>query len=82
MKNLETFGTDQRLMILIIDDVRINQEVLIAFLEDDYQIKIASNSLSTLEIAQCYPYPDLCPKWTVMKSAEGCRKTHTPLIYP
>jgi PAS domain S-box-containing protein len=59
MNNVESFDLGQRPMVLIVDDVRVNQEVLVELLKPEYQIKVASNGLRALDVAQRYPCPDL-----------------------
>ncbi len=55
----EAKPADRRPIILIVDDVRFNQEVLVSLLSADYQVKVAGNGFRALEIAQRSPSPDL-----------------------
>lgn len=50
---------DQRSIVLIVDDTRNNQEVLASLLDQDYQVKVAGNGQRALDIARCFPHPDL-----------------------
>ncbi|MGR9014755.1 MAG: PAS domain S-box protein, partial [Gammaproteobacteria bacterium] len=59
MDNVETSTGDQKATILIVDDIRSNQEVLALLLSTDYQVQVAGNGVRALEIAQCHPHPDL-----------------------
>ncbi len=46
-------------IILIVDDIRSNQEILVSLLGQDYQVKVAGNGYRALDIAQRSPRPDL-----------------------
>jgi PAS domain S-box-containing protein len=59
MSTIESFDLSQQPTILIVDDVRINQEILVKLLSQDYQTKVAGNGFRALDIAQHYPHPDL-----------------------
>ncbi|TQV87207.1 GGDEF domain-containing response regulator [Aliikangiella coralliicola] len=50
---------NDRLTILIVDDVAINIQVLANCLSDDYHIKVANNGEQCLQLAQTSPLPDL-----------------------
>ncbi|MCX7101474.1 MAG: diguanylate cyclase [Methylobacter sp.] len=57
--NTELASQDQRPLILIVDDERINQALLVKLLAPDFQIKVTGNGSKALEIAQVSPHPDL-----------------------
>lgn len=59
MEVLDSFDAGQLPCVLIVDDVRINQEILVELLKDHYKIKVAGNGFRALEIAQSHPHPDL-----------------------
>ncbi|PKG38384.1 GGDEF domain-containing response regulator [Psychromonas sp. Urea-02u-13] len=46
-------------LILIVDDSPTNLQVLAACVKDDHRIKVATNGLQCLQIAQAEPKPDL-----------------------
>ena len=77
MENLDSFDNEQPPCVLIVDDVRINQEILVELLKDGYKIKVASNGFRALEIAQTHPRPDLVLLDINMPEMDGyevCRK--------
>jgi len=49
---------DKRAIILIVDDIRINQEIMSALLDKEFCVKVASNGNRALELAQ---EQELCP---------------------
>ena len=55
----ETAPQDLRPVVLVVDDTRVNQEILVALLSSDYRVKVASNGQRALAIAQDFPPPDL-----------------------
>lgn len=59
MDKLETSAYGQQATILIVDDIRSNQEVLASLLSTDYRVQVAGNGIRALEIAQCHPHPNL-----------------------
>lgn len=63
--------------ILIVDDTRDNQELLVSLLKQDYRVKVAGNGPRALDIAQCSPYPDLILLDVNMAEMDGyevCRR--------
>ncbi|TAK62968.1 GGDEF domain-containing response regulator [Methylobacter sp.] len=63
--------------ILIVDDTRDNQELLVSLLKQDYRVKVAGNGPRALDIAQCSPYPDLILLDVNMSEMDGyevCRR--------
>ena len=46
-------------VVLIVEDDTINLHVLVSLLKDDYEIKVATNGVRALELAQIDPLPDL-----------------------
>ncbi|MCK5188667.1 MAG: diguanylate cyclase, partial [Methylococcales bacterium] len=57
--------------ILVVDDERVNQEVLVSLLNEKYQVKVASNGMSALVIAQQQPHPDLILLDVTMPQMDG-----------
>jgi diguanylate cyclase (GGDEF)-like protein/PAS domain S-box-containing protein len=77
MKKVDASDIDLRPIILVVDDVRSNQEVLASLLSHDYQVKVAGNGLKALEIAQQSPPPDLILLDVYMPEMDGydvCRR--------
>lgn len=63
--------------ILIVDDEPTNIEILGSFLSTDYQVKVARDGFSALEIARRSPMPDLILLDVMMPSINGfevCRQ--------
>ncbi len=58
-EKIQVSDQDQRPTILIVDDTRVNLEVLASLLNQDYQVKVAGNGQRALDIAQCSPNLDL-----------------------
>lgn len=58
-EKVERSDQDQRPTILIVDDTRVNLEVLALLLNQNYQVKVAGNGQRALDIAQCSPHLDL-----------------------
>ncbi|MFI3186262.1 MAG: response regulator, partial [Methylococcaceae bacterium] len=50
---------DHRPVILVVDDTRVNQEILVALLSSEYRVKVAGNGQRALALAQDFPPPDL-----------------------
>ena len=57
--------------VLIVDDVGTNIDVLKAILEDNYDIKIALNGGTALEIAAKEPHPDIILLDVMMPEMNG-----------
>jgi diguanylate cyclase (GGDEF)-like protein/PAS domain S-box-containing protein len=77
MEKVETPDRDLRPIILVVDDVRSNQEVLVTLLNRDYRVKVAGNGLAALDIARHSPPPDLILLDVYMPEMDGydvCRK--------
>jgi diguanylate cyclase (GGDEF)-like protein/PAS domain S-box-containing protein len=77
MEKVETQDLDPRPIILVVDDVRSNQEVLVSLLSREYRVKVAGNGLTALAIAQQSPFPDLILLDVYMPEMDGydvCRK--------
>ncbi|MDO9170033.1 MAG: EAL domain-containing protein [Methylobacter sp.] len=58
-------------VVLIVDDEPINIEILAALLTRDYQVKVATNGATALEIALYNPKPDLILLDIMMPSLDG-----------
>ncbi len=54
-----TAEQDLRPTVLVVDDARVNQELLVELLKRDYRVKVAGNGPMALEIAESIPQPDL-----------------------
>jgi diguanylate cyclase (GGDEF)-like protein len=68
---------DLRPTILIVDDTRVNLEVLASLLNQDYQVKVAGNGQRALDIAQCAFHLDLVlldVRMPVMDGYEVCQR--------
>jgi diguanylate cyclase (GGDEF)-like protein len=50
---------DQRPIVLVVDDMRVNQEILVSLLSQDYRVKVARNGQRAITIAKGFPPPDL-----------------------
>lgn len=57
--------------ILVVDDIRVNQEILVSLLSPLYHIKIAGNGFRALDIAQHFPHPDLILLDITMPQIDG-----------
>ena len=69
--------TEEKPLILIVDDVPLNISILSDALVDDYQIKVASSGQAALNIAQRQPQPDLILLDVMMPEMDGfevCRR--------
>ncbi len=58
-QKVETSERNLRPTILVVDDTRVNLEVLVLLLNQDYQVKVAGNGQRALDIAQCSLHLDL-----------------------
>jgi diguanylate cyclase (GGDEF)-like protein len=58
-KKVEAGVADHRPVILVVDDERNNQKLLVTLLAQDYHVKVAGNGPRALDISQNSPYPDL-----------------------
>jgi len=71
------FDVPQKQTILIVDDTPDNIALLSALLKDKYRVKIATNGVKALQIAQSEPYPDLVLLDVMMPEMDGhetCRR--------
>ncbi|WP_052166269.1 response regulator [Methylobacter tundripaludum] len=76
-EEIETSAQDPRPTILIVDDTRVNLEVLALLLTQDYQVKVSGNGQRALDMAQCAPHPDLIlldVRMPVMDGYEVCQR--------
>ena len=76
-EKVETAVQDLRPTILIVDDTRVNLEVLALLLNKDYQVKVAGNGQRALDIAQSASQLDLVlldVRMPVMDGYEVCRR--------
>ncbi|TAN66273.1 MAG: response regulator [Methylobacter sp.] len=58
-EKVEITAQDRRPTILVVDDKRVNREILVSFLNHDYQVKVACNGQRALDIAQHSLHTDL-----------------------
>ncbi len=65
------FDVPQKQTILIVDDTPDNIALLSALLKDRYRVKIATNGVKALQIAQSELYPDLVLLDVVMPEMDG-----------
>jgi putative two-component system response regulator len=65
------FDVPQKQTILIVDDTPDNIALLSALLKDRYRLKIATNGVKALQIAQSEPCPDLVLLDVVMPEMDG-----------
>jgi diguanylate cyclase (GGDEF)-like protein/PAS domain S-box-containing protein len=82
-EQIATAQQDYRPIILVVDDMRTNQEILVSLLSQDYQVKVANNGLRALAIAQDFPPPDLILLDISMPGMDGyevCQKMQENLI--
>jgi diguanylate cyclase (GGDEF)-like protein/PAS domain S-box-containing protein len=54
-----TVSQDLRPIVLVVDDMRVNQEILGSLLSQDYRVKVANTGQRALAIALGFPPPDL-----------------------
>ncbi|MBE9526066.1 MAG: response regulator, partial [Proteobacteria bacterium] len=57
--------------ILVVDDIRVNQEILVSLLSPFYHVKVAGNGFRALDIAQHFPHPDLILLDITMPNMDG-----------
>ncbi|PIR01281.1 MAG: two-component system response regulator [Nitrospinae bacterium CG11_big_fil_rev_8_21_14_0_20_45_15] len=68
---------DERITILIVDDVPENLETLTGMLSRDYKVKVALNGKRAIQIAQSQPHPSLILLDVMMPEMDGyevCRQ--------
>lgn len=90
-EKVETSDQHPHPIILIVDDTRVNQEILDSLLNKYYQIKVAGNGVRALDIAKHSPHPDLILLDVNMPQMDGyeiCQKLqeniltrHIPIIF-
>ncbi len=78
-------------VILIVDDERLNLEILLKILKDDYRVKVAMNGRQALDRAVSVPIPDVILLDIQMPDLDGyavCEKLksnpitkETPVIF-
>lgn len=61
---------DRRQRILIVEDVKLNAEILVAVLKDEYDIRVASNGLEALQMVK-EQMPDLILLDIIMPEMDG-----------
>lgn len=62
---------DERPVLLLVDDQPTNLKVLVALLQDDYQIKVATNGPDALTLAAQEPPPELILLDVMMPQMDG-----------
>ncbi len=68
---------EQKLMVLVVDDVAENIDVIAGVLAEDYDVKVALNGEDALDIAFSKPHPDLILLDIMMPGMDGyqvCQK--------
>jgi diguanylate cyclase (GGDEF)-like protein/PAS domain S-box-containing protein len=58
-EKVRAVALDNRPVILVVDDERSNQKLLVTLLAQDYHVKVAGNGPRALDISHSSPYPDL-----------------------
>ena len=61
----------EKATILIVDDIPTNIDVAKGLLEEDYKIKVSTNGMIALKIAQSEPFPDLVLLDVMMPGMSG-----------
>jgi len=72
-----TFDFAQKPTILLVDDTPDNIALLSALLKDRYKVKIATNGVKALQVANVVPHPDLILLDVMMPEMDGheaCRR--------
>ncbi|MFU8789009.1 MAG: response regulator [Methylobacter sp.] len=74
---------DPRPTILVVDDTRVNLEILALLLAEDYHVKVAANGQRALALAQRFPHPELVLLDVRMPDMDGyevCRHLQENLL--
>jgi diguanylate cyclase (GGDEF)-like protein len=58
-EHLATVPQDHRPVVLVVDDTRVSQEILVALLSTEYRVKVAGNGQRALALAHNFSPPDL-----------------------
>jgi serine phosphatase RsbU (regulator of sigma subunit) len=70
-------NTEERKLVLVVDDAPANIQVVQSILKDDYKIRIATNGAKALELVNVVPTPDLVLLDVMMPEMDGyevCRR--------
>jgi len=51
--------TDNRRLLLLVDDAPANIQIANAILKDDYRVRVATSGAKALELVKTRPVPDL-----------------------
>jgi diguanylate cyclase (GGDEF)-like protein/PAS domain S-box-containing protein len=82
-EQLAEVSQDKRPIVLVVDDTRVNLEILDSLLSLDYRVKVANTGQRALVIAQGFPPPDLVLLDISMPGMDGyqvCQKLQENLL--
>ena len=64
-------GTDEKKLVLIVDDAPANLQMMRSILKDDFKIRVATSGAKALELVKAEPHPDLILLDVMMPEMDG-----------
>src|SRR5580693_5540385 len=63
--------TDEKKLVLIVDDAPANLQMMRAILKDDFKIRVATSGAKALDLVKAEPHPDLILLDVMMPQMDG-----------
>jgi phosphoserine phosphatase RsbU/P len=64
-------GTEEKKLVLIVDDAPANLQMVRSILKDDFKIRVATSGAKALDLVKAKPYPDLILLDVTMPEMDG-----------
>ena len=64
-------ATDERKLVLIVDDAPANLQMMRSILKDDFKIRVATSGAKALDLVKAEPHPDLILLDVMMPQMDG-----------
>ena len=64
-------GTDEKKLVLIVDDAPANLQMMRSILKDDFKIRVATSGAKALDLVKAEPHPDLILLDVMMPEMDG-----------
>ena len=64
-------ATDEKKLVLIVDDAPANLQMMRSILKDDFKIRVATSGAKALDLVKAEPHPDLILLDVTMPEMDG-----------